>query len=442
MKTDNWLARNAATTPDRVALSSGGEEVTYARLEHRVAVAARRFAHLGVREGDRVVLVVEHSPELVVLLHALVRLGAVAVPLDPSLPRDELERRAAAVGARLVVTDAAQVAEAPEDDVGLRTAIDLEAVCCVVHSSGTGGAAKPVQLTFGNHLWSALGSAARIGVDPGDRWLCCLPLHHIGGLAIILRSAIYGTAVVLEPFDAKAVAPVITSERVTIASLVATTLSRLLDAGAELDRLRCVLLGGGPAPEGVIDRALGEGVPLAPTYGLTEAASQVTTLPPGEARRRPGSAGTPLLATEVATSEGAILVRGPTVAATAADADGWLRTGDLGRIEDGHLYVHGRADDVIVSGGENVSPEEVERALLGHPDVRDAGVAARPDAEWQQAVTAVVVLREGAAVGEAELCEFARERLAPHQVPKRIAFADSLPRDPQGKLRRRELTGD
>jgi acyl-CoA synthetase (AMP-forming)/AMP-acid ligase II len=175
---------------------------------------------------------------------------------------------------------------------------------------------------------------------------------------------------------------------------------------------------------------------------LTEAASQVTTLPPGETRRRPGSAGTPLLATDVDVSEGAILVRGPTVAPAAADAAGWLRTGDLGRLEDGHLYVLGRADDVIVSGGENVSPEEVEHALLRHPDVRDAGVAARPDAEWQQAVTAVVVLREGAAVGEAELREFARERLAPHQVPKRIAFADSLPRDPQGKLRRRELVGD
>jgi O-succinylbenzoic acid--CoA ligase len=442
MRTDNWLARNAATAPDRMALHWRGEELTFGTLERLATRAARRLARRGVREGDRVALVLEPSIEYVTLLHALVRLGAVAVPLDPAAPPAELERRIGAVGATLVVDDPALLAEASEAEdanLGLRPQIDLAAVCCVIHSSGTAGAAKPIELTYANHLWSALGSAARIGVDPGDRWLCCLPLHHVGGLAIVLRSAIYGTAVVLEPFDVERVSSVISSERVTLASLVATTLARLLDAGAELDQLRCVLLGGGPTRSALFERALEAGVPLAPTYGLTEAASQVTTLPPTEAHSRPGSAGTALLPTEVAVRDGEILVRGPTVAPGAAGEDGWLRTGDLGRLEEGHLYVRGRADDMIVSGGENVSPDEVERALLAHPKVQDAGVTGTEDPEWQQAVTAVVVLRDGAEVGEAELREFCRPRLAAHELPKRIVVAERLPRDGQGKLRRREL---
>src|SRR5439155_10764079 len=183
-----------------------------------------------------------------------------------------------------------------QEDAGLLPAanIDLDAPCSVIFSSGTGGVAKPVELTYGNHLWSALGSAARIGVDGDDRWLCCLPLHHVGGLAIVLRSVVYGTAVLLEPFEPARIASLVRDQQVTLASLVATTLERLLDAGAELRRLRCVLLGGGPAAASLIERALESGVALAPTYGLTEAASQVTTLLPGLARARPGSAGTPL----------------------------------------------------------------------------------------------------------------------------------------------------
>ena len=165
-------------------------------------------------------------------------------------------------------------------------------------------------------------------------------------------------------------------------------LARLLDAGAELDRLRCVLLGGGPARRGLIERALDAGVPVAPTYGLTEAASQVTTLPPGEARERPGSAGTPILPTEVRIEDGAgSWCAGPTRGARRRRGpDGWLRTGDLGRIdEDGHLYVLGRADDVIVTGGENVSPEEVEQVLLRAPGrARTRRSTGGEDPEWQR----------------------------------------------------------
>jgi O-succinylbenzoic acid--CoA ligase len=311
----------------------------------------------------------------------------------------------------------------------------------VIHTSGSGGRAKPVQLTYGNHLWNAIGSGVRIGVAPTDMWLCCLPLHHIGGLAIVLRSALYRTAIVLEQFDPERVSDRLAAHPVTIVSLVPTMLGRLLDAGADLGALRCVLLGGGPAPQALVDRALEAGAPVTPTYGLTEAASQVTTMPPGEAARKPGSAGPPILTTEVRIGDdGLVCVRGPSVAEAELDDDGWLRTSDLGRLDDdGYLFVLGRGDEVIVSGGENISPEEVERVLLEHPAVSDAGVGAAEDADWQQAVVASVVVADAGTVSEDELRAFCRERLAGFKVPKSIEFVSELPRNAQGKLLRRKL---
>jgi O-succinylbenzoic acid--CoA ligase len=442
VRVGNWLARSAAATPGRTALIAGGERVDFAELERRSITAARRLAGLGVAQGDSVAILLEPSGNYVVLLHALTILGAVAVPLDPRLTDSERGARLERIGPTFVIDDLRAVAEAAEADVALARDIELDAVHCVIHTSGTQGAPKPVELTYANHLWSAFGSSARIGVERTDRWLCCLPLHHIGGLAIVLRSAIYGTTIVVERFDPEKVARVIADERVTLASLVGTTLQRLLDAGAGLDALRCILVGGGPATPGTLERALALGAPVAPTYGLTEAASQVTTLPPGEARSRPGSAGPPILPCEVRIEDGVVLVRGANVAPGEAGPDGWLRTGDRGWIDDsGHLHPLGRSDDVIVSGGENIVPEEVEEAICAHPAVADAAVAGRRDEEWQHAVVAVVVTRDGASVSDTELRAFCRARLAPFKVPKEFRFTSELPRDEQGKLSRKKLFG-
>ena len=220
-----------------------------------------------------------------------------------------------------------------------------------------------------------------------------------------MRSVIYGTtAVVHDGFDIDRIAASLEGDGVTVVSLVATQLVRLLEAGVDLLPLRAVLVGGGPVPEEVLAEAIGRGATVVQTYGLTEAASQVTTLAPAEAQRKLGSAGRPLLTTHLRIQDGEILVQGPTVAPGAADEDGWLHTGDLGRIDDdGFLYVTDRLGDVIVTGGENVLPAEVEEVLLRHPDVADAAAVGRADAEWQEAVTAVVVLRDGAEVGAEEL---------------------------------------
>jgi O-succinylbenzoic acid--CoA ligase len=442
MKIDGWLASAAQAVPDHLALIADDEPVTYEQLDRRAREAARRLAGLGVGRADRVVLAFEPSAEYVVLVHALVKLGAVAVPLDPRLTDPEVDDLVSGLGPRLVIHGGGETSEPSKAaDVDLDDAIETDDVHCVIHTSGSGGRPKPVELTYGNQLWNAIGSGVRIGVAPTDLWLCCLPLHHVGGLAIVMRSALYRTGMVLERFDPGPVAARLAEHPVTIVSLVPTMLARLLDAGADLGALRCLLLGGGPAPQDLVDRALDAGAPVTPTYGLTETASQVATMSPGEVRSKPGSVGPPILTTEVRIDgDGRICVRGPSVAPAVVDEDGWLRTGDFGRLdEEGYLYVLGRADEVIVSGGENVSPEEVEGVLLEHPAVEDAGVAGRDHPEWQQAVIANVVLSGGGEVSEADLRAFCRERLAGFKVPKAIRFVSALPRNAQGKLLRREL---
>ena len=256
-----------------------------------------------------------------------------------------------------------------------------------------------------------------------------------------MRSVIYGTAAVVHGgFDVDRVASSLEGDGVTLISVVATQLKRLLDADVDLLPLRAVLVGGGPVPEAVLEEAIGRGVTVVQTYGLTEAASQVTTISPSESQRKVGSSGRPLLTTHLRIQEGEILVQGPTVAPGTADQDGWLHTGDLGRIDDdGFLYVTGRLGEMIVSGGENVVPTEVEEMLLRHPGVADAAVVGRADAEWQEAVTAVVVPVNGAGVTAEDLRSHCASGLAGYKVPKRIEFVAELPRTASGKLMRRRL---
>ena len=353
----------------------------------------------------------------------------MAVPVDLRLSETERAQRLA--DADLVVTEPLRA-----ENTLLRTGAfgrQHDPAMTIMHTSGTTGAPKQVSLTRGNWLANALGSAVALGLDPNERWLCPMPLTHVGGLSIAIRSSIYATsAVVHGRFETERVLGdlVDPERRITLVSLVPTMLARLLDAGLERPpTLRWVLLGGGPISGALLERAAGAGVPVAPTYGLTETCSQVATF------------GWPLAGADLtALDDGEVIVRGPMVAAGALDPDGWLHTGDLGRFDEhGRLVITGRKADTIVTGGENVAPVEVEDVLLLHPDVADAGVFARPDAEWGEAVVASVVVREGATVGPEELRAFCSQRLAGYKVPKAFEFVSGLPRSQTGKLLRREL---
>lgn len=417
-----WLLRAAAMHPDRAAVN----DLTYAELEARARATAGALQVRDVAKGDRVALALPSGVEFAVALHGCVLAGAVAVPIDLRLAPSERELRLA--GAKLAIDE--PLTGQPTADV---VAPDPDAIATLMHTSGTTAAPKQVPLTYGNWLASALGSAVALGLDQQERWLCPMPLVHVGGLSILMRSAIYGTtSLLVERFEAEALTALLMdpSERITLVSLVPTMLARLLDAGLQSPpTLRWALLGGGPIPRSLLDRARGASVPVAPSYGMTEACSQIVT------------GGWPLPGVSLRIgADGEILVRGPTVSAAALAADGWLHTGDLGALDDhGRLRVSGRLADTIVSGGENVAPVEVEAVLLEHSSVADAAVHGRADEEWGEAVVAAVVRRDGAALEAHELRAFCAERLAPFKVPKAIEFVDRLPRSETGKLLRRQL---
>ncbi|HTR74221.1 MAG TPA: o-succinylbenzoate--CoA ligase [Solirubrobacterales bacterium] len=440
MRIDDWLAQRAQSCPERTALIAEGEELTYAELEAEATWVARRLAAHGVRRGSTAALTMHPRREQVVLIHALMKMGAALLPLGPRLTEAERARIVEVVEPMVDLDDPGLLTQT-EADLPLLGEHDTDTICAYVLSSGSTGAPRPIGLTYGNFLWSAMGGAYNIGVDPADRWLCCVPLSHIAGLSIVMRSAIYGTtAVIHDGFDVERVARSLAEDRITVVSLVTTMLSRLLEAGADLSGPRAILVGGGPVPEAMLVEALDRGATVVQTYGLTETCSQVTTLAPGDARRKVGSAGRPLLTSHVRIRDGEILIQGPTVAPGRYDESGWLHTGDLGYIdEEGFLYVRDRIDDMIVTGGENVVPSEVEEVLLRHPAVVEAAVVGREDPEWQQAVTAVVVLAPDTHVTADELRHHCAETLAGYKVPKRVELAAALPRTPSGKLMRRAL---
>jgi O-succinylbenzoic acid--CoA ligase len=415
MEVDPWLPRAARTRPQARALNG----LTYAELDDRVRRAA---GALGARAGERVAIALPPGPEFAIALHACLISGAVAVPVDLRLPKPPL------AGAETVIDAPLGDGEPVEP-----RAHDLGATAIIVHTSGTTAAPRAIELTFGNWLWSALGSAAALGVQGDDVWLCTLPLSHVGGLSILLRSAIYGTAAeVHERWDPERALGAI-QRGATLVSVVPTTLARLLDGGLERPRaLRCALVGGGPCPPALLERARDAGVPVAQTYGLTEACSQVTTARPGDMQLDAGPA---LFCTRVTIDEGEICVRSPTVAPQAGPV---LRTGDLGSLDaDGRLTVTGRRAETIVTGGENVAPTEVEAVLEEHPAVLEALAEGRPDERWGEAVVARVVLKPGASAAEVQLREFCAGRLAAFKVPKAIELVTELPRTPSGKLLRR-----
>jgi len=508
MLTPDWLAYRARVGGGRLAVVAGAQRLTFADLDRRATGLAQRLAGLGVAAGDRVAVLLRNGPAYAETAFALARLGAVMVPLNARLAAPELAWQLADSGARWLISEEGlatrarqaaagtgvqhdpqdpagmvrgagasghaggtqtpgaphlllveALAREPAADVQVRDRMDLSQVQGIVYTSATTGRPKGAQLTFGNHWWNAAGSALHLGVRRDDAWLAVLPFYHVGGLALLWRCVLYGMPLVVhDGFDADAANRAIDAGEVTMVSVVATMLQRMLDARAHRPfppSLRCVLLGGGPAGDDLLERCAALGVPVAPTYGLTEAASQVATLPPEEFARKRKAAGRPLFPVELRVEArpgevGEILVRGPTVMVgywnrpeetARVLRDGWLHTGDLGYLDaEGDLVVVDRRDDLIVTGGENVYPSEVEAVLRAHPAVTDAGVFGMPDPEWGQAVAAAVVARPGARVDAAALQAFCAARLARFKVPRRIWVVGDLPRSNGGKLLRRALS--
>ncbi len=482
----NWLVRRAQMSGNQLAAVFGDQRWTYAMLQEQTDAIAQRLATAGVGEGSVVATLLRNGMLPLATIHALIRLGAIFAPLNTRLTVPELEWQLQDCAATLLATDDANATAActveaalphvhavtlgaargqvgalltlPAAGVSLRQHIDLAAVHSLVYTSGTTGRPKGALLTYGNHWWNAAGSAGVLGMTSNDRLLATLPLYHVGGMAIVFRAVLGGAAVVVQDgFDPVAVNAAIANEGVSVVSVVAAMLRRMLDAQGDVPyppSLRCVLIGGGPVPQPLLEECLRRGIPVAQTYGLTESASQAATLPPEDALKKLGSAGLPMPQLDLAIDAGGrpaaplevgeILLRGPSLSPgylhQPVRPDAWLRTGDLGWLDaDGYLYIADRRDDLIISGGENVYPAEVEAALLAHPAVLEAGVIGVSHAQWGAVPLAVVTLRPGKTATQEQLQDFCAPRLAKFKVPVRILFRDELPRNAAGKLLRREL---
>ena len=426
------LARVSAP-PDRTVLWDAEGAWTYAELAARVDERAADLDAVGHGPGEVVPVVLDADLEGIVTLLALWRVGATPAPLSSRLT--ETERDAA----RRALAGVAGGAQA------------------VLWTSGTAGRPRGVALTFDALDASARASAERLALGAEDVWLASLSPAHVGGLALVTRALLLGSRLVaVGPLEAVAVGALVDGRgappgvTVTHLSVVPTQLVRLLEVrgGAPPPpSLRCVLVGGGAAPAGLVARALDAGWPLALTYGLTEATSQVATAPPDVVRRKPGTVGSALPGVELGVADdGEILVRGATLASgciASDDAllgeDGWLHTGDLGRLDaDGDLWVTGRRMDRIVSGGVTVDAAEVEEALRTHPGVRDAGVVGLPDEEWGERVGAWVEPVDASTTDRliTSLDGFLRSRLTGAKLPRVYHVAPGLPRNANGKLDR------
>ena len=359
--------------------------------------------------------------------------GEAVLPLDPAAP-------AAEIGRLLDVMRPTHLLDAggrhPRHD-GIPVPADTAAV---VATSGTTGTPKGVELTGAGLELMGRGYSEGLDAGDGDRWLACLPLHHVAGLAILGRAWVTGVPYTThDGFDLGRVAASPALEGTTIVSLVPTTLQRLLDAGAPLHEYRRVIVGGAPCPPALRARAASEGVAIVDAYGLSETWGGCVLN------------GTPIRGCDVHIAEdGEILVRGamvmrcyrlePALTAEVLGDDGWLHTGDAGTFEHGVVTVTDRRKDIVISGGVNVSPTEVEDVLARHPDVADVGVAGSPDPEWGERVVAYVVPADAARPPTLEaLRAFAREHLAPAKLPREVVVVSEIPRTPSGKALRRLL---
>ena len=482
------LLERADRSPDAIALETAKGTLSFAQLAGRTMRAAEFLRRVDAPTDGPVALLMDGDADFAAWFEAVGLAGRVAIPLNLRLTSTELARQVNDARAALVLgapgdprlddlavsVSTTRAAAVPRLDAlpgpaARPTGAWPGAAPChadtraVLFTSGTSGRARGACLSWVNFLARARAAEERLGAAVRERWLACMPLFHVGGLSILVRSVLFGGPVRLLPrFDPAAVSDALDAGDVAGVSLVPTMLSRLLAHRGDRPAppgLRVVLLGGAAASPPLLERALEAGYPVCPTYGLTEATSQVATAaPPGPGAKAPGRM-RPLSGTEVriiddgrvqpAGIPGEIVVRGPTVmqgylndadATREALRDGWLHTGDVGVLDDElGLQVLDRREDLVVTGGENVYPAEVESVLLGHPSVLDAGVAGLPDPDLGKRIAAWIVLVPGGEPDPDTWRSHCRRYLAGYKVPREFRCVEALPRNATGKLLRRRL---
>ncbi len=479
----NFLQKRAFLTPERPAIHFSNVTYSFSEVYERAHTIAGQLQAAGVKKGEYAGVLLRNHVDTVFILLALQLIDVKAVILNNRLTSEELRWQMADSRSAYLLTENAfeeisekitytltevsvilkeNLFEAAYSEPEMAEEVNLDEVCTVMYTSGTTGNPKGVLQTYGNHWWSAIGSALNLGLNENDCWLCSVPIFHISGYSILMRSIIYGMKMVLcESFNEKKVIDMISSEKVTIMSVVSTMLSRIVEElrNEKLpDYFRCMLLGGGPAARSLLEVCKEKDIPVYQTYGMTETSSQIVTLAPEYSFSKLGSAGKPLFPSQLKIvggngenahpgEAGEIFVKGPNVTKGYLNRedetlkkirDGWLSTGDIGYLDsEGFLYVLDRRSDLIISGGENIYPAEIEGVLISHPYITDAGVIGMKDDDWGEVPAAFVAGDKN--MDAEEVRQYCLSKLAKYKVPKRIIMVDEIPRNASKKVLRRKL---
>ena len=496
----SWITTRAFLDGDRTALVFGERQVSYVDLDRRTDQLARALRELGVRKGDRVAALVLNSPAFLETMLAVAKLGAVFVPMNLRLSSPEVGYLLADSGADVFVASGplAPVARAASAEEGVRvrhrvvadgSAEDGELafedllasgepralgsdvagsdLSCLMYTAGTTGRPKGAMLTHDNHLWNVVNSLSfGRGLRSTDVTVTVAPMFHIGGLGVHTLPLLYvgGRNVVLPSFDPAQTLATMARERATVQFMVPAMWAALMAVPDfeqhDLSALELAVSGGAPCPLTVIDFFQGRGVPFQEGFGMTETAPGVSVLDAESVNAKAGSIGRPMFHvqarivdesdTDAGTDTvGELVVRGPNVfagywglpeATAEAFRGGWFHTGDLGRVDaDGYITLVDRKKDMIISGGENVYPIEVEQVLYRHDAVQEAAVVGVPDERWGETPVAVVALAAGATATAEDLLGYTCDRLAHFKCPTRVEFVDALPRNATGKVLKTEL---
>lgn len=496
----DYLQKRADMTPGRVALECtlSGRSITYAEWNAQANQVGNWLRDLGVRAGDRVAVYAGNSVEYLDVWMACGKIGAVLQNLNWRLAVDELEGLLRDAGPRVLIYSAAfaeQVnrlrtrlpdvwhwvafdAPAGPDDLTFADAYDYPAALnsrpdltmdspwVICYTGGTTGLPKGAILTHGNMTWNSVNTVMSWGLDSQDCAILNSPLFHTGALNVFTLPLIHvgGKSIVCESFDVAQVFDLIEQRDVTLFFGVPTMFTLMQQhpgwETADFSRLKIVISGGAPCPMPVFERFWARGVDFKTGYGLTEAGPNTFVLPPEDVRRKPGAVGKPLFHIDVKAVDadgyecppgvaGELIIRGPHVtpgywnnpeATAQAIVDGWLHTGDLAiRDDEGYYTIVGRLKDMIISGGENIYPAEVESVMHAHPAVAEAALIGVPDDTWGEVGRAIVVVTAGHTLSEGDLLAFVRDRLARYKVPKSVVFVEALPKTGPGKIDRQQL---
>ncbi|KUL45474.1 acyl-CoA synthetase [Streptomyces regalis] len=480
----SWPARRARKTPHRTALIHGETAISYAELYTRTTRLAHALRARGLRRGDRIAYLGPNHPSFLETLFAAGTLGAVFVPLNTRLAGPEIAYQLSDSGAKILVygpshaglvaglpgsTDVrtylevgaeyeATLAEAPDEPIDEPVAADD--TCLILYTSGTTGRPKGAMLSHANATWNAVNFLIDKDLHADERALVSAPLFHIAGLTVLTLPVLLkgGTCVLVEAFDPGDTLDLVAQHRITYMFGVPAMFEQIARhprwPEADLSSLRMLSCGGAPVPTPLIEAYQARGLTFLQGYGMTEALG-VCFLDGEHSVSKAGSAGVPHFFADVrvlrpdltpadAGENGEVVVRGPAVMSgywglpeeTAASfVDGWFRTGDAARVdEDGYVFIVDRIKDMIISGGENIYPAEIEDLLLAHPDIAECAVIGVPDDKWGEVPRAVVVPREGAALDPDEVLASLSGRLAKYKIPKTVVLAEELPRTASGKL--------